>query len=100
MNQPATIPQDNALHRHALSLNARREFGPFTLDCALTLELGGILGLFGPRAVARAPCCVSSPDSIAKAGIACGGAIGSMLNCCPKRAGSDWCFRTRASSPI
>ena len=94
MNQPATMPPVNVPHRHALNLHARREFGPFTLDCALTLELGGILGLFGPSG------CASSPGSIAKAGIACGGAIGSMLNCCPKRAGSDWCFRTRASSPI
>ncbi|KTA76041.1 molybdenum ABC transporter ATP-binding protein [Aeromonas salmonicida] len=48
MSQPANILQGNALHRHPLQLDARREFGPFTLDCALTLELGGILGLFGP----------------------------------------------------
>lgn len=48
MSQPANILQGNALHRHPLQLDARRDFGPFTLDCALTLELGGILGLFGP----------------------------------------------------
>ncbi|MFM1700082.1 molybdenum ABC transporter ATP-binding protein [Aeromonas salmonicida] len=48
MSQPATIPQDNAPCRHPLNLHARREFGPFTLDCTLTLELEGILGLFGP----------------------------------------------------
>ena len=48
MNQPATMPPVNEPHRHALNLHVRREFGPFTLDCALTLELGGILGLFGP----------------------------------------------------
>ncbi|MFB2863295.1 molybdenum ABC transporter ATP-binding protein [Aeromonas sp. MdU4] len=33
---------------NTLQLEARREFGPFTLDCELLLELGGILGLFGP----------------------------------------------------
>ncbi|PJG59738.1 molybdenum ABC transporter ATP-binding protein [Aeromonas cavernicola] len=43
MNLPATHSQG-----HVLCLHARREFGPFTLDCALTLELGGIIGLFGP----------------------------------------------------
>ncbi|WFC15589.1 molybdenum ABC transporter ATP-binding protein [Aeromonas salmonicida] len=48
MSQPANILQGNALHRHPLQLDARREFGPFTLDCTLTLELGDILGLFGP----------------------------------------------------
>ncbi|MFK0665584.1 molybdenum ABC transporter ATP-binding protein [Aeromonas salmonicida] len=48
MNQPANMSQGNALHRHPLHLDARREFGPFTLDCTLTLELEGILGLFGP----------------------------------------------------
>ncbi|MGH1409380.1 MAG: ATP-binding cassette domain-containing protein, partial [Aeromonas sp.] len=48
MNLPATMPPVNVPPRHALNLHARREFGPFTLDCALTLELGGILGLFGP----------------------------------------------------
>ncbi|WP_265448948.1 ATP-binding cassette domain-containing protein, partial [Aeromonas salmonicida] len=48
MSQPANMSQGNALHRHPLQLDARREFGPFTLDCELTLELGGILGLFGP----------------------------------------------------
>ncbi|WP_265466961.1 molybdenum ABC transporter ATP-binding protein [Aeromonas salmonicida] len=48
MSQPANMSQGNALHRHPLQLEARREFGPFTLDCALTLELEGILGLFGP----------------------------------------------------
>ncbi|WP_447824418.1 molybdenum ABC transporter ATP-binding protein [Aeromonas salmonicida] len=48
MSQPANMSQGNALHRHPLQLDARREFGPFTLDCALTLKLGGILGLFGP----------------------------------------------------
>lgn len=31
-----------------LLLKARRAFGAFTLDCELSLELGGILGLFGP----------------------------------------------------
>ncbi|WP_324011070.1 molybdenum ABC transporter ATP-binding protein [Aeromonas hydrophila] len=31
-----------------LLLKVRRAFGAFTLDCELTLELGGILGLFGP----------------------------------------------------
>ncbi|MDX7829853.1 molybdenum ABC transporter ATP-binding protein, partial [Aeromonas dhakensis] len=31
-----------------LQLKARRAFGAFTLDCELALELGGILGLFGP----------------------------------------------------
>ncbi len=41
MNQPATMPPVNVPHRHALNLHTRREFGPFTLDCALTLELGG-----------------------------------------------------------
>lgn len=48
MNQPANMSQGNALHRRPLQLEARREFGPFTLDCTLTLELEGILGLFGP----------------------------------------------------
>ncbi|UUI62558.1 molybdenum ABC transporter ATP-binding protein [Aeromonas salmonicida] len=48
MNQPANMSQGNALHRRPLQLEARREFGPFTLDCTLTLELDGILGLFGP----------------------------------------------------
>ena len=48
MSQPANMSQGNALHRHPLQLDAQREFGPFTLDCALTLELEGILGLFGP----------------------------------------------------
>ncbi|WP_447838320.1 molybdenum ABC transporter ATP-binding protein [Aeromonas salmonicida] len=48
MSQPANMSQGNALHRHPLQLDARREFGPFTLDCTLTLELEGILGLFGP----------------------------------------------------
>lgn len=48
MSQSATMPQGQTLPPQALQLNARREFGPFTLDCALTLELGGILGLFGP----------------------------------------------------
>ncbi|MCH7346564.1 molybdenum ABC transporter ATP-binding protein [Aeromonas sp. MR7] len=48
MNPPANIPQGHALHRQSLQLNARREFGAFTLDCELTLEPGGILGLFGP----------------------------------------------------
>ncbi|HHQ4546474.1 TPA: ATP-binding cassette domain-containing protein, partial [Aeromonas veronii] len=48
MNQPATMPPVNEPHRYALNLNVRREFGSFTLDCVLTLELGGILGLFGP----------------------------------------------------
>ncbi|MGL5608469.1 MAG: molybdenum ABC transporter ATP-binding protein, partial [Aeromonas veronii] len=42
------MPPVNVPHRHALNLHVRREFGSFTLDCALTLELGGILGLFGP----------------------------------------------------
>ncbi|HHQ4706242.1 molybdenum ABC transporter ATP-binding protein [Aeromonas veronii] len=48
MNKPATMPSVNEPPRHVLNLHARREFGPFTLHCALTLELGGILGLFGP----------------------------------------------------
>ncbi|MGL6540635.1 ATP-binding cassette domain-containing protein [Aeromonas hydrophila] len=42
-----------------LQLKARRAFGAFTLDCELALELGGILGLFGPPAAARAACCAS-----------------------------------------
>ncbi|PPA31080.1 molybdenum ABC transporter ATP-binding protein [Aeromonas jandaei] len=36
------------LTTHPLQLKVQRKFGAFTLDCALTLELGGILGLFGP----------------------------------------------------
>ncbi|MDM5070635.1 molybdenum ABC transporter ATP-binding protein [Aeromonas bestiarum] len=48
MNPPANIPQGHALHRQSLQLNARREFGAFTLDCELALEPGGIIGLFGP----------------------------------------------------
>ena len=32
----------------SLHLKARRQFGTFELDCELTLQLGGILGLFGP----------------------------------------------------
>ncbi|MGY3869160.1 molybdenum ABC transporter ATP-binding protein [Aeromonas crassostreae] len=31
-----------------LHLNTQRRFGGFTLDCDLTLPLGGMLGLFGP----------------------------------------------------
>lgn len=100
MKQPATMPPVNVPHRHALNLHARREFGSFTLDSALTLELGGSSACSAPPAAARAPCCASLPGSIAKTGIACCGAGGSMLNCCPKRAGSGWCFRTRGSSPI
>lgn len=100
MNQPATMPPVNVPHRLALNLHAWREFGPFTLDCALTLELGGSSACLAPPAAARAPCCASSLGSIAEAGIACGGAIESAQNCSPKRAGLGWCFRTRASFPI
>ncbi|MHC9245220.1 molybdenum ABC transporter ATP-binding protein [Aeromonas jandaei] len=36
------------LTTHLLQLKVQRQFGAFTLDCELALELGGILALFGP----------------------------------------------------